>query len=380
MDAPETRLEVITVMQTAPGARTALAAPTALAADPLVAAVTQTAVRVLRPEAERTAEAGVPRTHLEALAACGAYGLTEYEPDPAGGLTARQVGREVHEVLAAVDPSTWFVWTQHVPAVKALLAADGPLPAEWLPVLRRGERRATAGFAFLRHPRPPVTAERVPGGWRLEGRVPWVTGWGLADAVYVGAVTPADEALFVLVDCAPGGGLDAAFGAPLWAMGGTHTATVELRGVRVPDARVVGRMPRTDWIRAYDLENADAQLLPSSATSGPPPTSCSSRPRTRNSACGSRGGPPSCAPRRTPSGTGWRRGRLPGSGSPCGPRRWTWPYGGPRRAWPSAGGRSIQFGHTAGRLSREAQFHLIQAQTTPLRTETAGRLLADLED
>ncbi|MFD8979325.1 acyl-CoA dehydrogenase [Streptomyces sp. NPDC059564] len=366
-------------MQTAPGAGTALAAPTALAADPLVAAVTETAVRVLRPEAERTAEAGVPRTHLDALAACGAYGLTGYEPDPAGGLTARQVGREVHEVLAAVDPSTWFVWTQHVPAVKGLLAADGPLPAEWLPALRSGERRATAGFAFLRRPRPPVTAERVPGGWRLEGRVPWVTGWGLADAVYVGAVTPADEALFALLDCAPGGGLDAVGGAPLWAMGGTHTATVELRGVRVPDARVVGRTPRADWIRAYDLENADAQpavfgQLRATADfllQSPPYEELGLRlarktARLRAEAYALRDGPASG------EATGERLALRAASLDLA--------VRGAAACVAVAGGRAIQFGHTAGRLSREAQFHLIQAQTTPLRTETAHRLLADLDD
>ncbi|MEU3727305.1 hypothetical protein AB0E73_32035, partial [Streptomyces sp. NPDC031705] len=250
-------------MQRPPGAGTALAAPPALAADPLVAAVTGAAVRVLAPEAERTAVSGVPRTHLDALAAAGAYGLVGYEPDPAGGLTARQVVREVHEVLAAVDPSTWFVWTQHVPAAKALLQASGPagaaLRASLLPALARGERRATAGFAFLRRPRPPVTAERVPGGWRLTGRMPWVTGWGLADTLFVGAVTPSDEAVLALLDrSADGGGISSVEGAPLWAMAGTHTARVELRDVRVPDDRVVGLLPRADWIRDYDLENADA--------------------------------------------------------------------------------------------------------------------------
>ncbi|ATZ27551.1 hypothetical protein SLAV_28825 [Streptomyces lavendulae subsp. lavendulae] len=376
---------MIAVMQSAPGAGTALAAPPALAADPLVAAVTETAVRVLRPEAEHTAGAGVPRTHLDALAACGAYGLIGYEPDPAGGLTARQVVREVHEVLAAVDPSTWFVWTQHVPAVKALLAADGPdgdaLRSRWLPALQGGERRATAGYAFLRHPRPPVTAERVPGGWRLAGRVPWMTGWGLADVVYVGAVTPSDEALFALVDCAgPDGGLGAVGGAaPLWAMGGTHTASVELRGVHVPDARVVGLMPRADWIRAYDLENADAQpavfgQLRATADFllGSPPFEELGLRLARRTA------------RLRTEAYALRDGLPPGEGT------------GERLALRAAsldlavraaaacvavtGGRAVQFGHTAGRLSREAQFHLIQAQTTPLRTETTHRLLPDLED
>ncbi|MFD9574086.1 acyl-CoA dehydrogenase [Streptomyces sp. NPDC059982] len=369
-------------MQEPPGAGTALAAPAPLAADPLVAAVTETAVRALRPEAERTATGGVPRTHLDALAACGAYGLIGYEPDPAGGLTARQVGREVHEVLAAVDPSTWFVWTQHVPAVKGLLAADGPagdaLRADWLPALLRGERRATAGFAFLRHPRPAVTAERVPGGWRLTGRVPWVTGWGLADALYAGAVTPADEALFVLLDAAPGGGLSGSGGDPLWAMGGTHTASVELRGVRVPDARVVGRMPRADWIRAYDLENADAQpavfgqlratadfLLRSSPYEELGLRLARKAARLRAEAYGLRDRLPAR------EGTGERLALRAASldlavraAAAC---------------VAVAGGRAVQFGHTAGRLSREAQFHLIQAQTTPLRTATAHRLLPDLD-
>lgn len=84
-------------MHTAPGSGTALATPPDLAVDPLVAAVTEIAVRVLRPCVEETAEAGVPRSHLDALAACGAYGLIAYEPDPASGVTARRVTREVHE-------------------------------------------------------------------------------------------------------------------------------------------------------------------------------------------------------------------------------------------------------------------------------------------
>lgn len=169
-----------------------------------------------------------------------------------------------------------------------------------------------------------------------------MTGWGLADLVYVGAVTPSDEALFALVDCAgPDGGLSAVGGAaPLWAMGGTHTASVELRGVRVPDARVVGRMPRANWIRAYDLENADAQpavfgQLRATADFllGSPPFEelglrlARRTARLRAEAYALRDG---LAP-----------GKGPPGGSPCGPPPWTWPYGRPRRAWPwPAAGRS----------------------------------------
>ncbi|KJY46124.1 hypothetical protein VR46_10870 [Streptomyces sp. NRRL S-444] len=45
----------------------------------------------------------------------------------------------------------------------------------------------------------------------------------------------------------------------------------------------------------------------------------------------------------------------------------------------ATGGRAISYGNTAGRLAREAQFHLIQAQTSRLRTEMARRLLGGLQ-
>ncbi|MER7341647.1 acyl-CoA dehydrogenase family protein [Streptomyces sp. NPDC000075] len=372
-------------MHEAPGAGTALATPPELAADPLVAAVTETAVRVLRPEAERTEAEGVPPAHLDALGSCGAYGLIGYEPGVGSGLTARQVVREVHEVLAAVDPSTWFVWTQHVPLAKALVQAAGPagaaLRGSWLPGLVRGERRPTAGYAFLRRPRPPVTAERVRGGWRLTGTMPWVTGWGVADSLYAGAVTGSDEAVLALVECAPGGAAQglgtAADGAPLWAMRGTHTASVELRGVLVPDARVLGVVPRADWIRAYDLENADAQpavfgqlratadfLLRSAPYEELGLRLAEKTARMRAEAYALRDG--------LPAGEGVRdRLRLRAAVLDLAVRA-------AAACVTVSGGRAIQYGHTAGRLSREAQFHLVQAQTTPLRTETARLLLGDV--
>lgn len=365
----------------APGAGTALATPSALAGDPLVAAVTETAVRILRPEAERTAGAGVPRSHLEALARCGAYGLTVYEPGPASGLTARQVVREVHEVLAAVDPSTWFVWTQHAASVKAVLKAVGPegdaLRTRWLGALTGGEHLATAGFAVLRHPRPPVTAERAPGGWRLSGRLPWVTGWGAADTLYVGAVTAADEALFALVDCAPGGGLESVASDPLWAMAGTHTAAVELRGVYVPDARVTGLEPRADWIRAYDLDNADAQPAVFGQLRATVDFLLRSPPfeelglRLARKAAELRARAYALRDELPPGEAAETRLALRAAALDLAVRAGA-------ACVTVAGGRAIQYGHTAGRLSREAQFHLIQAQTTPLRAETAHRILSDV--
>lgn len=333
-------------MQWAPGAGTALATPPDLAADPLVSAVTEVAVGTLGPVAEETAQEGVPRSHLDALARCGAYGALGHTPRPGSGLTTRQVVREVNELLSAADPSTWFVHTQHFALVKALQAATGSeaaaLREQWAPALASGARRGTAGFAFLRHARPPVTAEPVADGWRLRGRVPWMTGWGLTDVVYLGALAPDDRVLSAAVACGPDGdpGLVAAGSAPLWAMNGTRTVAVEVRDVLVPRSAVISVQPRAEWTRAYDLENANAHpavfghvraaadfLL----RSAPPPAA-----RTRSSATGWRRRRPGCVRRPTPcatnsrrrsgSRTGWRSGRPSWSSAygrppPVSPRR-----------------------------------------------------------
>ncbi|MCX4721582.1 acyl-CoA dehydrogenase family protein [Streptomyces virginiae] len=152
-------------MRGAPGEGTALGTPPDLAADPLIESVTRTATAVLRPDAERVAVEGVSGARLDEPARCGAYGILGYEPTPGSGCTGNQVVREVHEILSAVDPSTWFVYTQHFALVKALMkSADTTQRDRWLPDLATGARRATAGFAYLRHPRPPVSAEPCARG------------------------------------------------------------------------------------------------------------------------------------------------------------------------------------------------------------------------
>ncbi|MFI8438313.1 acyl-CoA dehydrogenase family protein [Streptomyces sp. NPDC079020] len=348
-----------------------------LAAEPLVEAVTRVAAAVLRPDAESTAVEGVSRRHLDELARCGAFGLVGYAPAEGSGCTEQQVVREIHEILSAVDPSTWFVYTQHFALVKALGASlNHDLRERWLPELVTGARRATAGFAYLRHAQPPVTAEREEKGWRLRGRVPWMTGWGLADVAIVGAVTVEDEALFVRVGCGPDGGLTAVGVPPLWAMGGTHTAAVELRGVLVSPDDVISIEPRQDWARSYDLENANAHpavfghlraavdlLLGAVPRAGAAYGALAHRladeaARLRTEAYALRDELP-------PEEEVTARTEIRAAVLDLGVRAAS-------ACVAATGGRAVQYGDTAGRLAREALFHLIQAQTPQLREATAG--------
>ncbi|MER6095951.1 acyl-CoA dehydrogenase family protein [Streptomyces sp. NPDC001728] len=368
-----------------PGEGTALDTDPALARERLVAAVTEAAVTELRPVAERTALDGVPPAHLDELARRGAYGLVGYEPSRGSGCTHDQVVRAVHEILSAVDPSTWFVYTQHFALVKALTKSDNTeLRDRRLPELVTGGRHATAGFAYLRHPSPPVTAEQVEGGWRLRGRMPWMTGWTITDTAILGAVTPDDRALFVRVDSGPEArnGLVAVDSPPLWAMGGTHTTAVEVRDVLVPHEDVISLEPRQDWALAYDTENANAHpavfghlraavdlLLAAAPRAGAAYETLAHRladqaARLRTEAYALRDELP-------PDKELTARTEIRAAALDLGVRAAT-------ACVAATGGRAVQYGDTAGRLAREALFHLIQAQTPQLREATAGVTLSGI--
>src|SRR5947209_3437761 len=222
--------------------------------DAPAAAARRLGDELLRPNAERVDVDGVPRSHLDALAAAGLFART---PVP--------LGRVVAEELAAADASTWFVWTQHNTPLRTVVRADAATGARWLPPMERGEVVAGVAYTHLRRPGPPVvTARRDGAGWVLDGALAWVTSWQLADVFLVGAQAvgarpagagaageePGDDLVWVL---RPLRGRDGVTARPLAlaAMNGTSTVRVHLEGLRVDDEEVVLVEPLASW-RATD--------------------------------------------------------------------------------------------------------------------------------
>jgi len=189
---------------------------------------------------------GVDRSGLDRLAEAGLYGVQG--PEWAGGSEAPpSVYRRVAEVLAGADGNIWLVWFQHHPVVRMLAASSNTALQAQLPDLCLGRRQAGVAFSHLRNRRPTVSAQREGDGWRLSGRQPWCTGWGLIDVVLVGAVTEDDDVLFAVVPAVDGDGLKSAGELSLAAMGGTRTVALEFDGLLVTPDHVVMRMPRPDW-------------------------------------------------------------------------------------------------------------------------------------
>lgn len=227
--------------------------------SPAVLRARSVADTLLRPAAEQVDRSVVPRSHLDAWGAAGLLGVGG-PPEYGGGGAPAAVVREVTEVLAGACGATWFVATQHgLPLASLAACANAPLRDRLLPGLCTGAVLSGVAVAQLRRAGPPaVTATRVGGGWRLDGHVGWMTGWGICDVVLLGGLSPDGEVVLALVPARDGGGLAASAPLELAAMQATRTVTLELDGLLVADADVVETTDAAGWLDADRQRTANA--------------------------------------------------------------------------------------------------------------------------
>ncbi len=169
---------------------------------------------VVAPGAAHADADGVQRSTLEALAQAGLLGAA---------LVPAVAQRELSELLAGSDASTWFCWVQHQTPLRTLegsvagleSGASDSLRRELLPGMRDGSLVGAVAFAHVRRPGAPnPVATRVPGGWRFDGTLDWVTSWDVADVVMVMARGAGDDAGRLVCAYLPGR-----------ARGGSHPGT-----------------------------------------------------------------------------------------------------------------------------------------------------------
>lgn len=229
-------------------------------------------------------------------------------------------------------------------------------------------------MAHLRRAGPPaVTAVRAGHGWRLDGSVGWLTSWGLADALLLGA-RDGDDLVLVLVPARDSPGLVAGEPMRLAAMQGTGT-TLALDGFRVRDPDVVDVVAAADYLEVDAARTAN--VVP--AVYGLLATLC----RALVQAAGRPGAAPAAevALRSAEQGAVLRAGayrlldEVP-SGQQMDERLRLRAeslhllLGTSAALVAASAGAAMSLDHPAQRLAREALFHLVQAQTGPVRTAT----------
>jgi alkylation response protein AidB-like acyl-CoA dehydrogenase len=193
---------------------------------------------------------GVKRCILRWLAAQGLYSVAAPVADGGLGHDERALC-EVEEILAGADAATWFVLTQHRSPQALTSGSSYPAADEYREALARGDELGGLAIAHLRRPGPPAV-RAVPdgsGGWRFTGRAEWCTGWELVDLVLIAAVSDAGEVVFALLPAHERPGLHATEPYALAVMGGTRTVGLELSDMAVGAHEVAGIVDREEWRR-----------------------------------------------------------------------------------------------------------------------------------
>src|SRR5436305_10585450 len=106
-----------------------------------------------------------------------------------------------------------------------------------------GEKLVGIGFSQLRRKGDPVMkAESCDGGYRLNGHVPWVTGWSFYPEFLIGATLPDGQAVFGIVPLhkteGHAGHVSVSEPMRLAAMESAMTVTADLQNWLLPEDKV----------------------------------------------------------------------------------------------------------------------------------------------
>ncbi len=182
-------------------------------------------------------------------------------PDAYGGPAISESDfRHFQEEVARVSGSLAFLQTQHQSAVSMIARSDNEaLRQAYLPHMHNGKKLVGIGFSQLRRAGPPmITARPVDGGYRLNGHVPWVTGWSFFPEFLVGATLPTGEAVFGVVPLVAGPGISISAPMELAAMESAQTVTMDFSDFLLTKDQVAFIRP-SGWIQNNDMINVTLQ-------------------------------------------------------------------------------------------------------------------------
>ena len=168
--------------------------------------------------------------------------------------------RSFQESVARYSGSLAFLQTQHQSAVSMIAKGENDdLKQSYLPDMADGTKLVGIGFSQLRRPGPPILrAEPVTGGFRLDGNVPWITGFGFYHEFLIGAALPDGRSVFGVVPFVESPGIKFGPVMRLAAMESPQTVSAELQDFQLNDSQVSFQKP-PGWIHDNDLINITIQ-------------------------------------------------------------------------------------------------------------------------
>ncbi|MEL7034587.1 MAG: acyl-CoA dehydrogenase family protein [Cyanobacteria bacterium J06592_8] len=168
---------------------------------------------------------------------------------------------QFQELTSRYSGALAFLQTQHQSAAGMLMqSSNSQLQEVYLPQMSSGKIGVGVGFSQLRRSgKPTITATEVPGGFEINGEVPWITGWNIFQAFIVAATLPDRQAVFGLVPFqnlqTTQGKIQLSSPLSLSAMTSTNTVTATLTKWFLPTEKVVSIKP-VGWITENDQKKA----------------------------------------------------------------------------------------------------------------------------
>jgi alkylation response protein AidB-like acyl-CoA dehydrogenase len=179
-----------------------------------------------------------PEAAMRRLGLAGAY--AHHVAGGAGGLVgAIEAMAEVGETCLS---TAFSMWCQQALALYLDRAPNRELATRRLPAVASGHQLGGTGLSnpmksFSGLEPLALKGTRVAGGWRVNGRLPWVSNLG-PDHLFASIFAADGHNVMCVFDCAAAG-VTLAQNAHFIALEGTRTFTVLLRDVFVPDADVL---------------------------------------------------------------------------------------------------------------------------------------------
>jgi alkylation response protein AidB-like acyl-CoA dehydrogenase len=186
--------------------------------------------------------------NLDALASAGFYGLAG--PASHGGLDSDlATTAAVVERLAGGCLTTTLIWLQHHGAVRAVRDSSSETVRQaWLGPLCDGEVRSGVAFGGAMPGPPTLRAEKVDGGYVLDGESPWLTGWGHIDVVHAaGRDEDGQNVTWALLDASETNDFETVE-RDMVAADNSATVTARWREHFVADDRVTDHVSLADWL------------------------------------------------------------------------------------------------------------------------------------
>lgn len=157
--------------------------------------------------------------------------------------------------LARHSGTLAFLQTQHQTAAAFIAQGENEaLKAAYLPGMTQGKIGVGVGYSHLRRAEPALRAEPMGEGYCLTGGIPWLTGWGIFEAVVIGATLPDGRLLFGLIPFCTGSGLTLSEPLAMVAMASTQTVSGRFEGYILGGDRLLAIHP-PQWMAQKDREN-----------------------------------------------------------------------------------------------------------------------------